>query len=160
MILKSIRLHPFGGTLDRTYDLARTVAVLLGPNEAGKSTLRQALHHALFTPTKQTKTQAEATVGRWYPRPTGDHAAVTLVFEHDGRAWTLTKRWGAGAASSLSAAGAAAIGEAAAVQEAVATFLGHNEATGRLVLYTGQAELARTIGALEEAGKDDALRSV
>ena len=40
MILKSIRLHPFGGTLDRTYDLAGPVTVILGPNEEGKSTMR------------------------------------------------------------------------------------------------------------------------
>lgn len=160
MILKSIRLHPFGATLDRTYDLARTVAVFLGPNEAGKSTLRQALHHVLFTPTKQTKTQADATVGRWYPKPAGDHVAVTLVFEHEDKEWTLTKRWGAGNASSLMAAGAAAIGDAATVEDTIATFLGHNEATGRLVLSTGQAELARTLAALAAARAENAVRSV
>ena len=160
MILKSIRLHPFGGTLDRTYDLAGPVTVVLGPNEGGKSTLRQAIHHALFTLTKQTVKQAEAAVGRWYPKPTGDHAAVTLVFEHDGGAWTLTKRWGAEAASSLMAAGSAAIGDATTVHDKLATFLGHNEATGRLVLYTGQAELARTISSLKDAGVGDEIRSV
>lgn len=160
MILKSIRLHPFGATLDRTYDLARTVAVFLGPNEAGKSTLRQALHHVLFTPTKQTKTQADATVGRWYPKPAGDHVAVTLVFEHESKEWTLTKRWGAGNASSLTATGAAAIGDAATVEDTIKRFLGHNEATGRLVLSTGQAELARTMVALKEARKKDELEPV
>jgi DNA repair exonuclease SbcCD ATPase subunit len=160
MILKSIRLHPFGGTLDRTYVLTGPVAVVLGPNERGKSTLRQAIHHALFTSTKQTVKQAAAAVGRWYPKPTGDHAAVTLVFEHDGGAWTLTKRWGAEAASSLMAAGSAAIGDADTVHDKLETFLGHNEATGRLVLYTGQAELARTISSLKAAGVGDEIRSV
>lgn len=160
MILKGIRLHPFGGTLDRSFDFARPVAVFLGPNEAGKSTLRHALHHALFTPTAQTKKQAEAAVGRWYPKPEGDHAAVTLVFEHEGKEWTLTKRWGAGQSSTLAAAGSAAIADPAKVQEKIATLLGHNEATGRLVLSTGQAELARTIDALATAANEDQLRPV
>ena len=54
MILKRVRLHPFGKTTDRAYDLSRPIAVVLGPNEHGKSTLRQAIHHALFTPTQLT----------------------------------------------------------------------------------------------------------
>ncbi|NDC63438.1 MAG: hypothetical protein EBZ59_05505 [Planctomycetia bacterium] len=160
VIVKRVRLHPFGGTVDREYDLAGPVSVVLGPNEAGKSTLRQAIHHALFTPTRQTDKQAEAAIGRWYPRPEGDHVAVTLVFEHDGAEWTLAKRWGADRGSSLHAAGAAAIADADAVQRKLAEILGHNEATARLVLSTGQAELARTVALLADATKKDAIPPV
>ncbi|MFM1995678.1 MAG: hypothetical protein RLZZ111_65 [Planctomycetota bacterium] len=151
MILKSIRLHPFGGTTDRARGLEREVAVYLGPNEAGKSTLRQAIHHALFTPTNLTPKATTAAVGRWYPRPDGDHAVVTLVFEHDGCEWALTKRWGAGAATQLASADGTTIGEPATVQQKLADFLGFNEATSALVLSTGQAELSRTVDLLGKA---------
>jgi len=158
MILKSIRLHPFGNTADRTYPMSGPVVVVLGPNEFGKSTLRQAIHHALFTTTQQTPKQAEKSVGRWFPRPDGDHAVVTVVFEAGGVEWTLVKRWGAGHRSELMGAGTV-IGGEAAVQQRIGEMLGHNEATARLVLSTGQAELASTLFAIKNA-KADELRPV
>lgn len=155
MILKSIHLHPFGGATDRIRELDREVAVYLGPNEAGKSTLRQAIHHALFTPTNLTPRAMANALGRWYPRPSGDHAVVTLVFEHNGHSWTLMKRWGAGAAVKLSSTDGTEIGEPATVQQKLASILGFNEATSRLVLSTSQSELVRTVDLLDKAKPDE-----
>lgn len=154
MILKSVRLHPFGKTTDHTYEFSGSIAVVLGPNEQGKSTLRQAIHHALFTPTQLTPMQTEKAVGRWYPRPGGDHAVVTLVFDHNGVERSLVRRWGAGHRSELTGGGPA-IADEAAVQKRLGEILGHNEATGRLVLSTGQTELARTLEAIKKANPGD-----
>ena len=49
MILKKIRLHPFGGTADRTYDFTLGLNIIQGPNEAGKSTLFNASQSVFFT---------------------------------------------------------------------------------------------------------------
>jgi recombinational DNA repair ATPase RecF len=76
MRLHSIRLHPFGRFADRSWDLAKSLVVIHGPNELGKTTLRQAIFHALFTPTKQTDTQLKTSVKPWLPLPAGDHAHV------------------------------------------------------------------------------------
>ena len=109
MKLLSIRLHPFGGTANRTCTLHDGINVLEGPNEFGKSTLSNALWHALFTSTHLTPAALRNTMGRWYPKPGGDHVRVTLEFEANGQIWTLQKTWCAGAASSLQAEGAASI---------------------------------------------------
>ena len=65
MKLLSIRLHPFGGTTDRTITLHDGLNVLEGPNEYGKSTLTHALWHALHTPTNLTPAKLVKILGRW-----------------------------------------------------------------------------------------------
>jgi energy-coupling factor transporter ATP-binding protein EcfA2 len=144
MKLRNIRLHPFGHFSDQSWNLERPLVVIHGPNQLGKSTLRQAIFHALFTPTKLTKTKLESTVGRWLPLPAGDYAGVTLTFEHAGTTWTLEKRWGAGQSSRLSD-GKTAIAEPTAVQGKLGEMLAHGEATFRHVLFTGQSELEQTL---------------
>ena len=161
MKLLSIRLHPFGGTANRTCTLQDGINVLEGPNEFGKSTLSQALWHALFTLTNQTPAALRNTMGRWYPKPSGDHTRVTLEFEANGQVWTLQKTWGAGAASSLQAEGAAGIADPAKVQTQLATLLRRNEATWQHVLFTSQAQLAATMKQLQtSSGKMDDVQSL
>jgi DNA repair exonuclease SbcCD ATPase subunit len=103
MRLKSITLHPFGRFADQSWDLDKPLVVIHGPNELGKTTLRQAIFHALFTPTEQTETQLKNSVKPWLPLPDGDYAQVTLTFEHEGKPWTLDKRWGGSARCSRTA---------------------------------------------------------
>lgn len=161
MKLLSIRLHPFGGTANRTCTLQDGINVLEGPNEFGKSTLSHGLWHALFTPTNLTPANLRNTMGRWYPKPGGDHARVTVQFHADGQTWTLQKTWGAGASSSLQAEGAAGIADPAKVQTQLLTLLRRNEATWRHVLFTNQAQLAATMEKLRaSSGSIDDVQSL
>ncbi len=152
MKLLSIHLHPFGATIDRTCTLHQGLNVLEGPNEFGKSTLSNALWHALHTPTNLTPAKLRNTIGRWYPLPSGDHARVTLRFEADGKTWTMEKTWGASGASRLQAEGAAALADPATVQKQLQDLLRLNEATWKQILFTGQAQLANTVTMLQEEG--------
>jgi DNA repair exonuclease SbcCD ATPase subunit len=159
MKLQSITLHPFGRFTNQSWDLAKPLVVIHGPNELGKTTLRQAIFHALFTPTKQTPAQLAKSVKPWLPLPDGDHAQVTLTFEHEGIRWTLEKRWGAAQMSRLSD-GTTAIADPAAVQTRLGEMLVHGEATFRHVLFTGQAELERTFITIREKEKAGELRDI
>jgi exonuclease SbcC len=152
MRLRSIRLHPFGHFADQAWDLAKPLVVIHGPNEKGKTTLRQAIFHVLFTPTKLTKTQFDETVRPWLPLPDGDHAHVTLTFDRGGTAWTVEKRWGADQASRLSD-GTTTLVDPSAVQARLGEMLEHGEATFRHVLFTGQAELEQTLLAIRKTAK-------
>ncbi len=159
MRLQSMRLQPFGRFTDQSWDLSRPLVVINKPNEDGKTTLRQAIFHALFTPTKQTDTQLKNSVKPWLPLPGGDHAHVTLTFEHEGKAWTLEKRWNAAPMSRLSD-GTTAIVDPSAVQERLGEMLVHSEATYRHVLFTGQAELERTFITIREKERAGELRDI
>jgi DNA repair exonuclease SbcCD ATPase subunit len=159
MRLKSVRLHPFGCLADQSRDLDKPLVVIHGPNELGKTTLRQAIFHALFTPTDQTETQLKNSVKPWLPLPAGDHAQVTLTFEHEGATWTLEKRWGAAQMSRLGD-GTPKFVDPGAVQKQLGEMLAHSEATYRHVLFTGQAELERTFITIREKEQAGELRDI
>ena len=50
MKILKIHLHPFAGVADRPMELTNGLNIIEGPNEFGKSTLNNALWHALFRP--------------------------------------------------------------------------------------------------------------
>ena len=161
MKLISIRLHPFGGTADRKCTLHDGINVLEGPNEFGKSTLSNALWHALFTTTKLSKVELRNTIGRWYPKPGGDHARITVQFQAAGQRWTLEKTWGAGATSSLRPDSSAGIADHTEVQAKLCTLLKRSEATWQHVLFTSQAQLTETMEQLRvNAGEVDEVQSL
>jgi len=159
MRLTSITLHPFGRFAEESWDLDKPLVVIHGPNELGKTTLRQAIFHAFFTPTKQTATQFAASVKPWLPLPDRDHAQVTLTFEHEGATWTLVKRWGADQMSRLGD-GTTAIADPSAVQKRLGEMLAHSEATYRHILFTGQAELERTFITIRKKEQAGELRDI
>jgi len=150
MKITSIRLHPFGGAEDRTCPLHDGINVIERPNEFGKSTLNNALWHALFTPSKLTPANLRKTMERWFPKPDGDHARVTLEFTADGHHWTLKKSWGATASCSLQATGGTSMVDPGTVQDRLLALLRRNQATWQHVLFVNQAELSRTIHVLGE----------
>lgn len=150
MKILRIHLHPFGGVIDRTFEFHDGLNVIEGPNEFGKSTLNNALWHVLFTQSHLTPAKLRDTMGRWFPKPVGDHARVTLDIEAQGQNWTLQKCWGAGASSSLKSGNSAAIADPVRVQERLSQLLHRNEATWRHVLFVNQAQLNRTIHELRK----------
>ena len=157
MKLLSIRLHPFAGTADKTYEFHDGLNVIHGPNEYGKSTLVRALWCALHVSTHFTPAKFKEVMAPNFPLPGGDHVRVTLRFEADGRTWTLEKTWGPNPSSPsrLQADGEAPIADAGRVQAKLNELLRLNMATWKHVLFTGQAQLNQTIEQLKEAAVDD-----
>ncbi len=100
MRIERLHLHPFAGSLDREVTFAPGLNVVLGRNEAGKSTLRRALRHLLFVPTKLGKRQQEIEVLPNLPLGGGDTLQVSGAFHGEGGLWQISKRW-AGAGSSV-----------------------------------------------------------
>jgi DNA repair exonuclease SbcCD ATPase subunit len=157
MRLLSVRLHPFGRFVDQTWDLQSPLVVIHGPNELGKSTLRQAITHALFTPTNLTKGALKSEIEPHLPRPDGDHARVTLTLQQDDTTWTVEKCWGAGGGSRLTD-GVTSIADPDSVQRTLQGFVSHSKATYDYILFTGQAELEQTLTDLRK--QPDGLRDV
>ena len=83
--VRNYRVHE-----DVTVDFHEQLSVIGGANEAGKSTLMEAIHRALFVPAKgqqevhRNMSRAGAT----------DKPAVELAFEHQGRVYDLHKVFG------------------------------------------------------------------
>lgn len=113
--LRRVRLH---SDLELSFDPGLTV--IGGPNEAGKSTLVEALHKGLFLRATATGRGVEELRARRH----GGQPEVEIRFEAGGQRWQLRKRFsGASGTCHLSnEAGVALSGSAA--EEALAQLLG------------------------------------
>ena len=101
MILRRLRVHPFGRFADREIAFAPGLTVILGANEAGKSTLLEAVKAALFVPAKLSKPKFQEYLGRFVPVDGGDVVRADIAFTADGGEFVLARRWGTGAGSEL-----------------------------------------------------------
>jgi len=150
MILQQIRLHPFGGATDRPVPFSPGLNVVLGPNEAGKSTLVNALRSVLFRTTQLTATRFRSEMQTYVPVTGGDTVRVTLLFAVNGQAYTLEKCWGASKASRLCLPGGGELTGPEKVEKELAGLLHFGEGTYNYVLITYQSHLAGTVDELRK----------
>ena len=161
MIIRRLQLHPFAGSADREVTFAPGLNVVLGPNEAGKTTLRKALRQVLFVPTKLTKRQGEEEVLPYLPLSGGDTIRVSVELEAEGRVWKLSKRWASGnSTSELKLPDGGILSETSAVEEALATLRGLTQGTWEHVLFATQGEVGSSLDRLGEEGNTRDLNEV
>lgn len=87
MRLLALRLRHFRGFEEAEYRFDPGLNVLVGPNEAGKSTLRQAILAAFFVNPATTAKRRE----EWRPWGSDRLGSVSLEFELEGRRFDLRK---------------------------------------------------------------------
>ena len=148
MILRHIRMHPFGGAADRSVAFAPGLNVVLGPNETGKTTLVNALRSVLFRTSQLTVARFRNEMQAYLPVTGGDTLRATLQFAVDDQTYTLEKSWGASSSSRLSLPGGGELTGPEMVKEKLAELLHFGEGTYHYVLITYQSHLARTLDEL------------
>lgn len=153
MRIRSIRLHPFAGQTDVAVEFQPGLNVLSGPNEAGKSTLLNALRVALLTPTKLGKRDWEREMERFMPLGGGDTIRLSLEFSEGGD-FELVKSWGGNSSACLKMPGGEAIEDPATIESRLASLLGLKPGTWRKVLFAGQADLTGTLEDLNPEGEE------
>jgi exonuclease SbcC len=158
MILRRLRVHPFGRFADREVPFAASLTVVLGPNEAGKSTLLEALKAALFVPTKLSKPKFQEYLARYVPVDGGDVVRTEIAFAAESGEYVLIKRWGTTPGTELRQPRGGPLADETAVRERVAALLPATPKTVVSVLLIGQSELGRTVETI--AGDRSALDDV
>ncbi len=155
MIITRLRLAPFAGIVQRTVEFRPGLTVVLGPNEAGKSTLMAALRLLLFMPAECGKRRFQKEVARFMPLGGGDTIRAELDFRiadaGDGL-FRLARSWGEGARSELTLPDGTLLAGDQTVQQQLDELLGFREGTWRTVLFAGQSAVADALGSLDRDG--------
>jgi DNA repair protein SbcC/Rad50 len=151
MILNTITLEPFAGIKNRTLNFAPGLNVVLGPNEAGKSTIVNALRSVLFVSTKLTDAQLKRSLKAFLPVEGGDTIRVTLTFLSAGKRHTIRKSWGGTRSCAFSSEGSGERTDPGLVDASLQKLLRFHQGTFDNVLITAQSSLARTVDDLRSA---------
>ncbi len=152
MILRSVQLDIFGAKSGEKLEFDHGLNVVLGPNEAGKSTLVNALFAALFIKTDIHRRSVEWNnlLGKFMPYPHGDHLAVTVCFCcGEGREYTLKRSWGAGRGAVLILPDGSRIRDEESLQQMLNRILGLGRGTYEGVLFARQDEMLKTVELLK-----------
>ncbi len=148
MIIQHLRLHPFAGITERAVPLQPGLNVIVGPNEAGKTTFVKALKSVLFIPTKLGKRQFDSDINPYLPLQGGDTIRVTLKFNCGDCDYELSKSWGKQPQAELRFPGGKLFTDPTEVQEQMGDLLALKQGTYERVLIAYQANLPDTLKAL------------
>lgn len=147
MIIQELRLEPFAGIPNLKAEFRRGLNVVLGPNEAGKSTLVNALKMVLFMPSQYDKRTSDRDISKFMPLTGGDTIRVQLTFSLNGDSYRLSKSWGGKRESTLLLPGGSPLADPKSVQERLQKLLVLKEGTYHSVLFSYQSGLGSTLEA-------------
>ncbi len=154
MIITRITLSPFAGIPHLDLNFTDGLNVILGANEAGKSTVFHALYNVIFTEAKLTPGRFKKLMNRFLPVGGGDTIAVALYFKHKNADHYLKRKWGPSAEAELKLPNGNIISDESTIADYLGTCLSASEGTCRAVLMTKQSGLTNTLEALKNEHSD------
>lgn len=152
MIIKKVRLVPFGGVANQEYSFREGLNVLLGPNEAGKSTLINAIFAALFIPPDVRKNSDDWKnfLQNFLPHPHGDTARVEIEFENaEGCYQTYSCSWGESREECLVIDNGIEINKPEEIRQYLEKSLRFGRGTYQGILFARQEEMNQTFERLK-----------
>ncbi len=95
MKLKKFSTDIFAGIKDQEIVFEDGLNIILGANEAGKSSIINAIFSVIFQEAKirLNKTEGIEFKERFFPYPDGDHVHGLLCFEVGGKKYSIEKKW-------------------------------------------------------------------
>lgn len=157
MIISKIRLFPFAGLHETELSFSDGMNVILGPNEAGKSTVFHSIESVLFTPANLTKTRLTKEMGRFLPVGGGDTIRAELHFAYNENYYTLRRQWGSKGSSDLRLPDGNIISDERAIAKEIGSFLGASPGTYKSVLMTCQTGLSATLDELKKKENSETI---
>ena len=157
MRIKSLSLKPFAGITDKKVEFSSGLNVIVGPNEAGKSSLLNALKAVLFIDTDLTRSRYEKEIRDYMPAQGGDIIRVNLNFQAGDKECWLEKEWkagGKGGTCLFRLRGGIEYTDDKKVSELIQEYLPAQEGTVRNILLTWQSSLGQTRNIFNDGSKD------
>ncbi len=141
MRLRGIYIDSFGGVANLRLQLEEGLNVVVGPNEAGKTTLFEAIQQVLFCQSNLTSGQFRKQLGKFVPVTGGDTICVSLEFSSNGDRYTLERSWGGTHRSELVLPDGSRVTDDKAIAERIQELLIVPEGTCRSVMLAPQSRI-------------------
>lgn len=154
MQLQKVRLHPFAGLPDRTHEFVPGMNVVLGPNEAGKSTMVNGILCALFESTSYGKVYFRKNLEQFIPQGGGDTFGVSLDCLVGGASYQITKSWGGECRCELTLPSGQVVRSADDVDQQVASLLRLKRGTWQNILVASQSAISSTLKDFDTDGEE------
>lgn len=147
MIIKGYSTRQFAGLRDMDLEFQEKLNVILGPNEAGKSTMVNGIVSTLFNSIKvgdRSKEDKEFK-RRFMPHPDGDFIDGRVHIVHGNEEYVLKKEWGTVPAVSLIMPDGSIRKDEVVIEETLKEIFVFGEETYRRIIFSKQEELKDAI---------------
>ncbi|SET00796.1 AAA family ATPase [Anaerobranca gottschalkii] len=147
MKIKKYSCSQFGGLKGLKVELKEGLNVILGPNEAGKSTVVEGIYATLFKGHKLRNNNNEDKnfIKRFKPIPSGDFFDGHLSFYKENREYTIRKRWGVQPECRMELPDGSEILDENNIQLELSKILSFGEKTYKNIIFSKQGDLKRAI---------------
>ncbi len=158
MKIKNFKCNNFGGVISQDISFSDGLNVIVGPNEAGKSTIVEGLHATLFRKPrlKKSSNADNEFLKRFRPYPNGDSMSGSISFDISGMKYEISKGWGASKSVALTLDGQV-IKDEDTVNEKLKELLKYGENTYNNIVFAKQKDIKE---AIERINKDEETSSV
>lgn len=147
MNIESYKCSRFAGLKDIELNFTEGLNVILGPNEAGKSSIVDGIHSTLFRDTKLRKNNKRDLdfTFRFMPKPSGDFIDGKLVLNTVKGRYELAKEWGSSENISLETPTGNILKNNNDINEKLRELLNFGESTYSNIVFAKQRELKETL---------------
>lgn len=148
MIITKLKIRSFGCFGAKELEFKKGLNVILGPNEAGKSTAFNAIQKVLFTPVHLPKPRFEREIEKFIPIG-GDTIHVELSFLRNKEPLTIKRTWGGTKRAELIFPDGSILTDEEEIMNQMDEILPAHPGTFKSVLMTYQSGLSKTIEELK-----------
>ncbi|KJS82604.1 MAG: hypothetical protein JM58_14710 [Peptococcaceae bacterium BICA1-8] len=151
MMIKTFKCESLGGIAKKELHLSDGLNVVLGPNEAGKSTMIDGLFSVFFRNSRLKNNQSDKDfANRFRPYPNGDSMKGSVLFDAGENHYEISKEWGARPSAYLNLNGQL-ISDENTISEKLKEVLLYGENTYNNVIFAKQKDIKES---LEKMSKD------
>ena len=143
MIIRRYATNQFAGIRNADFEFHENLNVVLGPNEAGKSTMVNGIVSTLFNPIKLgDRSKADKLFKeRFMPHPSGDYIDGTIHIQGEEGEYILRKEWGTSPSITMTKPDGTVTKDEGKINEILGELLVFGQETYRRILFSKQEDL-------------------
>ncbi|MDY0236414.1 MAG: AAA family ATPase [Gudongella sp.] len=147
MIIKEFSTNQFAGLKNQSFKFDNNLNIVLGPNEAGKSTMVNGIVATLFNRIKlgdKLKEDLEFKE-RFLPYPNGDNAHGRVVLDFEEEEYILEKEWGSVPSIKLICPDRSTLRDESSIGENLSKLLRYGEGSYKRIIFSRQEDLKEAL---------------